>query len=184
MSPSFERYAASICVAIAMLTGCGGAQPGAMPQAGAIATHADRGKSWMLLGAKTIKRLLYLSDGSDAVYVYDYATGKQVGELTGLDGTQGECVDAKGDVYIANFTGGNVVEYARGGTQPIETYSTNGNAIGCAVDKQNDLAAANLWVTSSANAGEICLWKHGKGKPTCYTGSGSMFLRLSARLRR
>jgi hypothetical protein len=48
-----NRYALSSCIAVALLTGCGGSQPpigapGAMPQASAIAMHADRGKSWML----------------------------------------------------------------------------------------------------------------------------------------
>jgi hypothetical protein len=47
----FSRYA-FIYVAAAMLAGCGGSQPpigglGAMPQTSAIATHAERGKSWM-----------------------------------------------------------------------------------------------------------------------------------------
>lgn len=52
-SLGFGRYALSICAAAVMLAGCGGSQPsiagpGAMPQAFASATHADRGKSWML----------------------------------------------------------------------------------------------------------------------------------------
>lgn len=129
----------------------------------------------MLPTAKSIKRLLYLSDGDQDVYVYDYSTGKQVGELTGLNGTAGECVDAKGDVYVANFTGGAIVEYARGSTKPLATYTTDGNAIGCAVDKKNDLAAANLYVSSSSRPGGLCIWKGGKGKPTCYIGSGPCF---------
>jgi hypothetical protein len=42
----------------ALLAGCGGSQPpidapGAMAQTSAIATHADRGKSWMLPEAKS-----------------------------------------------------------------------------------------------------------------------------------
>jgi hypothetical protein len=48
-SLDFGRFALSSCLATAMLAGCGGSQPpigapGAMPQAPAIATHADRGK--------------------------------------------------------------------------------------------------------------------------------------------
>lgn len=149
--------------------------PQAIPQDRALATPAGRRASWMLPDATRIKRLLYLSNDGDAVYVYDYANGKQVGELTGFDRTAGECVDANGDVYIADFAGGDVVEYARGGTKPLATYITNGSAIGCAVDKKNDLAAANLYVFSSSRPGGICLWKRGKGKPTCITGSGPCF---------
>ena len=71
------------CAAAAMLAGCGGSQPpGAMPQTFAIATHADRGKSWMLPEAKRIKVLIYASEGN--INVYDYDTAKQVGSLTAL----------------------------------------------------------------------------------------------------
>jgi hypothetical protein len=176
-----SRCALGICVAGAMLAGCNGLQPpigasGAISQTSAFAAHVARaGASWMLPEAKSIKRLLYLSDGSQAVYVYDYANGKQVGELTGLNGTSGECVDAKGDVFIANFTGGDVVKYARGGTKPLATFHTNGNAIGCAVDKNDDLAAANLYDFSSYRPGALCLWKHGKGNGACYLGTGPCF---------
>jgi hypothetical protein len=174
-----SRVAVSIAVVTALLAGCGPAAtpsaPGAMPQIRAIARPGDRGRSWMRPEAKNVKRLLYLSDGGEDVYVYDYANGRQVGELTGLAGTGGECVDAKGDVYIANFSGADVVEYARGGTQSIATYPTHGSPVGCAVDKSDDLAAANLYAYSSDNAGAICVWKHGKGSPTCYTGAGPCY---------
>jgi len=176
-SLTFSGGAVGICVAAAMFAGCGAQPPiggpGVVSQTSTFATQAARAdRSWMLPEAKSIKRLLYLSDGSQAVYVYDYANGKQVGELTGLNGTQGECVDAKGDVYIANFTGGDIVKYARGGTKPLATYYTNGNTIGCAVDKNDDLAAANLYDFSSFRPGGLCLWKHGKGNATCYIGTG------------
>jgi hypothetical protein len=57
------RYALGVCAAVAMLAGCGGSKlpigaSGAVPQAPAIAAHADRGTSWMLPGAKTAKKLL------------------------------------------------------------------------------------------------------------------------------
>jgi hypothetical protein len=57
-SLDFSHCALSICAAAVMLAGRGGSQPpigapGAMPQAAAIASHADRGKSWMLPEAKS-----------------------------------------------------------------------------------------------------------------------------------
>ena len=50
--------ALSICAVAALLAGCSGSQPpigatGAMPQTSAVATHADRGKSWMLPGTSS-----------------------------------------------------------------------------------------------------------------------------------
>lgn len=55
-------------------------------------------------------KLLYISafNGND-VTVYDYASGKQVGILAGLSPPAGQCVDAKGDVYIANDDGDSAV---------------------------------------------------------------------------
>ncbi len=173
------RHALSIGMAAALLAGCDMqppiGTPATMLRASAIAAPAHSGKSWVLPEAKSTKRLLYLSNGSDAVYVYDYDNGKQVGELTGLDGTSGECVDAKGDVYVANFTDGDVVEYARSSTKSLATYRTNGNAIGCALDKNGDLAVADLYAFSSSSPGELCLWKHAKGNATCYMGGGPCF---------
>lgn len=55
---SLNRSAAALGVAVALLAGCGGSQPpvaapGAMPHTPAIATHAERGGSWMLPEAKS-----------------------------------------------------------------------------------------------------------------------------------
>jgi hypothetical protein len=51
------RYALCSCIAATMLAGCGGLQPpigavAAVRQTWAMATHAARGGSWMLRGAK------------------------------------------------------------------------------------------------------------------------------------
>jgi hypothetical protein len=43
--------------------------PGAMPQGHAIATHAERGKSWMLPEAKT-EDLLYASQKERTLYAF------------------------------------------------------------------------------------------------------------------
>jgi hypothetical protein len=68
-----------------MLAGCGGSQtPIAMPQTNAIATHAQRGTSWMLPEAKS-EDLLYASDvHNNVVDVYSFPRGKYVGVLTGF----------------------------------------------------------------------------------------------------
>lgn len=170
------RYLVKSTVTVigALLVGCG-ALPGAMPQAAATAAHADRGKSWMLPGVKANKSaLLYLSDyGANAVYVLDYRTGEQVGELTGLDKPEAGCVDAAGDVYIANDGNGSFVEYAHGGTKPIRTFETDGYATGCSVDRKNDFAGFD-WATfddTGIAPGEVCIWKGGKGKANCYSNA-------------
>jgi hypothetical protein len=78
------RYILGCCV-VAALVGCGGSQPpigapGAMPQGYAVATHADRGKSWMLSEAKS-EDLLYVSAYVNHVYVYSYPKGNSSGDF-------------------------------------------------------------------------------------------------------
>ena len=68
--------------------------------------------------------LLYLTDeGADDVYVYSWPRGELKGTLTGFDAPNGECVDKAGDVFVANEDESQILEYAHGGTSPIETLS-------------------------------------------------------------
>ena len=72
-------YALCSCVAAALFAGCGGSQPpigapGAMPQTSAVATNADRARSWMLSEAKS----------GDLLYVtHEYATDISVYSVPG-----------------------------------------------------------------------------------------------------
>jgi hypothetical protein len=76
--------------------------------------------------------LLYISNVY-TVTVYSYPRGRHVGTLKGFYGPERECSDAAGDVFIAD--GNNVLEYAHGGTKPIESFSLAGYASqSCAVD--------------------------------------------------
>jgi hypothetical protein len=144
--------------------------PGYVPHA----VHPDHRRSWMSPAARSIKYLLYVSDSqSDDVNVYDYTNGKQVGTLTGFDDPIGQCVDAKGDVYIASAeNNAGIVEYAHGGATPLQTFITNGYAFGCSVDSKGDLAATNSEAFYGSALANICVWKHGKGSPTCYQNPG------------
>ena len=68
--------------------------------------------------AKKKSRLMYVGDwGTNDVFVYGYPSGERR-HYEGFDAPYGMCVCTKGDVYIANFYSGNVVEYAHGGTNP------------------------------------------------------------------
>jgi hypothetical protein len=96
--------------------------------------HPDHGRSWMLPQAESSNVLLYVAgEGTGDEYIYDYPSGKSVGVLTGLSGPEGGCVDAKGDVYIAEFGNDSLVEFAHGGTKPINTYTPGGEPMGCSV---------------------------------------------------
>jgi hypothetical protein len=98
--------------------------------------------------------------------VYDYTSGKQVGMLT-VSSPAGQCVDAKGDVYIAN-SGGAVDEYAHGGKKPLKTFTTSGDAFGCSVDKANDLAVTDF-LGASYTAGSVTIFPKGSSEGVVYS---------------
>jgi hypothetical protein len=160
------RYALSLVVATALLTGCG--TPSAMPLGPGMATNTDRGESWMVPQKKGRRSILIYAGGIYGdVYVFDYSTGKQVGKLAGINGDSGMCVDAKGDVYIDQMVG-TALEYAHGGTKVLRTYSPGATPVGCSVDAKNDLAVTH--------SGKVTVYAGGdpsKGKtysdPSCPT---------------
>ena len=135
-----------------------------------VATHAERGGSWMLPEAQGKTTLLYVSLGLHRVGVYDFDTGKRVGTLTGFDDPYDGCVDANGNVYVTEYFNGDTVEYAHGGTKPLKTFASNGQAWGCSVDAANDLAVTDR--DTGTGAGQVCVWKGGKSgsQSTCYSG--------------
>jgi hypothetical protein len=163
---------ASLIPVVLGLAACGGGTPASPLPNTDGAVHADRRASWMLPGAKSAKRLLYVGDWStNDVYVYGYPGGKQVGQLTGFDEPYGMCVDAKGDIYVANFGEGNAVEYAHGGTNVLNTYDSGGSPIGCAVYKNGDLAV------TSFDPGEVTVYAGGdSNKGTTYSDSSCDYL--------
>jgi hypothetical protein len=164
-----------------MLAGCGGSQPpigatGAIPQTTAIATHAERGESWMLPEAKS-EDLLYISDG-DKVYVYSYPKQKLVGTLKGFNDAAGLCVDKAGDVWIGNTAGIDklsLIEYEHGGSKPNKTLSdsSEGSAdlvSACSVDPTTgNLAAVNWGGGGESNPGNIAIFPNASGPPTVYS---------------
>ena len=169
------RYSGALSVGalVLLLAGCGGSQPpigvpGALPQTSAIATHTDRGKSWMAPEAKS-RDLLYVSRNSPGeVSVYTYPKGKPVGTLTNIPGAAGLCLDSKGDVFAVSASNSQILEYAHGGTTPISTLDDSGNAPnGCAIDP----TTGNLAVSGGVNRfvpANIAVYKNAQGNPTTY----------------
>lgn len=168
------RLTLMLCAGIGILVGCSGPQPpigalGAMPHSRAIAQHAGRGKSWMSPEARSIKELLYVSDSKDSrVDVYDFESGRRMGALTGFVSPSGQCVDARGNVFIADLDLHQLTEYAHGGATPVKTFGTRGYPNGCSVDPLTGDLAASTWDTPSGN-GNIVVWKQASGTPNVYT---------------
>ena len=160
--------------AAAMLAGCGGSQPpvgapGAMPQSRAIATHAERGGSWMLPEAKSGALLYVSSDATDEVYVFSFPKEKLVGTLTGFEGPEGLCSDSYGDVFVADVVAQDIVEFAHGSSSPIATLSDSGyEPISCSIDSvTGNLAVANQR-SSEGGDGNIAIYADAQGLPTFY----------------
>jgi hypothetical protein len=167
-SLDFSRYALTSCVTAAMLAGCGGSQPpigapGAMPQTSALATDADRGKSWMLPGSSS-GDLIYATGGCDAVCVFSYPKGELVGSLSLTGAVRGDCSDSAGDVFITNDY--QVLEYAHGATSPSQTLSVpGGQASGCAIDP----VTGNLAVVVNDGDKNIAIYPDAQGTPALYS---------------
>ncbi len=179
----FSRFACVVAALAVVLNGCGGGLSGvsgpgsaltplSIQRAAALAmrdyvprpVHPDRGRSRMLRDTGS-SPLLYVGDWTtNDVFVYDYPSGAAVGSLTGFNEPFGMCVDAKGNVYIANSAGGTAVEYAHAGTSPINTYSPGGNPMGCSVDSNGDVAVTGF------DPGEVTVYAGGDpSKGTTYT---------------
>jgi hypothetical protein len=174
----FSCHTLTSCAAAAMLAGCGGSQPpigalGALSQSRAIATHAERGKSWMLPEAKA-QDLLYVSRNSPGeISVYSYPKGKLMGNLT-VAGAFGLCTDAKGDIFAISTENQVIYEYAHAGTEPFATLYDEGNSPnGCAVDPSSGNLAVAGGGLSNAN---FAIYQNAQGTPTVYKdGSAERF---------
>src|SRR5579863_582795 len=125
------------------------------------------GRSWMSPEANK-SDLLYLDDQTGNVYVYSYPKGELMGTLTGLPDPQGECVDRKGDVFFTTFGGEEILEYAHGGTSPINTLSNPGEYMeGCSVDKKTgDLAVIDFEPTTGGGGASVAIFANASGSPT------------------
>ena len=145
----------------------GVSKSGALHDVGVI--RQSHGHSWMSPDKK--KALLYVSDYDESVLnVYSYPKLKMVGQITGLSNPDGVCSDKKGNIWVDNNTGANLVEYKHGGTSPIATVSDSNNyPVGCSVDPTTgNLAASNIF-TFSGGQGSVAVYKGASGSPTLYT---------------
>lgn len=148
-------------IAMALLTGCGTSSQKltpSQPLSSSQATVDARTGSWMLPEASS-ENLLYVTNYS-YVSVYTYPEGKLVGTLKKFVSAVGECVDAKGDVFVTNFHPHGVYEYAHGGTKRVAFFKvTTIGPVGCAINPKNgDLAISGF-------SSYVEIYKGAQGKP-------------------
>lgn len=136
----FRRCALALYTTLT-LAGCGGTP--ILPLGTGTFSPGARHEvpAWMAPQAKS-GDLLYLSNvATGSVDVFSYPQLRLVGKLTGFGAPRSECVDRKGDVWIADVQGYDVIEYPHGATKPIVALSTPGAPQGCSVNpKSGDLA--------------------------------------------
>jgi hypothetical protein len=164
-------HALSISAAAALLAGCGGSQGQAgfyVPSPGAEFSMQADGRSSMLPKA-TSEDLLYVGNLNAGVTIYTYPQRKLVANLKGFNEPRGLCVDKAGDVYVTDFGGAKIVEYAHGGTKPIATLADDGDPYGCAVDPTTGNLAVTNWCDGPSGScyseGTVLIYKQAKGKP-------------------
>ena len=142
------------------------------------------GASWMAQGLAQ-RDLLYVSNANGTVNVYRYWQHTLVGVLTEFDYPRGECSDQPGNVYITDYSAsyykGKVSEYAHGGKKPVHVIKDSNQPTGCSVDpKTGNLAVADYGYHYYADAGDIAIYRGGRGKPTLLkTSRGDHFTSLA-----
>ena len=102
------------------------------------------------------------------------------GTLSNPEYANGDCVDNAGNVFVVNFGtssggGGDVVEYAHGGTTPIKTLTyPNAYLNGCAVDPTTGNLAVTDYRPSNGNRGKggVLIYPSASGTPTKYVDPG------------
>jgi hypothetical protein len=93
---------------------------------------------------RTVEKDFFVSTASSDVLIYSNKSYSEIGELTNdLSGTDGVWVDKKGDIYVANVST-NVVEFKKGGSSPICTYTGATDPINVTTDAKGNVYVVDL----------------------------------------
>ncbi|MGA8535308.1 MAG: hypothetical protein WB615_14470 [Candidatus Tumulicola sp.] len=166
--------ALSFCGVIALLVlaaACGGESQ--LPPTPSHAASSTHNASWIDPNA-VHQDLMYVSNWRTGVIsILTYPQGKSVGAITGFSEPEGECVDAHGDVFIADRARHQIQEYAHGGTVAIQTLSYLGaSPYGCSVDPvSGDLAVTNGG-RSKHQQSVLAIYAKATGAPKLYDDDG------------
>jgi hypothetical protein len=179
MTSFSSKYTVATIAGAALLAGCASGAGGSLaPGSAAMLGHPLKGpgaaKSWMSPDARTHDRLIYVSDSATYdVYVFLANRDKLVGTLTDQNNPAGLCADKRGNVYVTQLYGHQIVEYAHGGTKPLKILSDPGYEPGaCSVDPATgNLAVANI-VSDEFTQGNLLVYPDATGTPTTYSPPG------------
>jgi hypothetical protein len=91
-------------------------------------------------------KYLYVSDlGANAVEIFANAGFTNAGNITeSIDGPDGSWVDKNGNLYVANYKGVNISEYAPGASTPTFTYASGmSDPVNVTTDAQGNVYEAD-----------------------------------------
>ena len=182
----FGRSAFGLCVATALLAGCGSQLPvrsgdtASAPLQGQLTLAADA-KAASISNSKSgvykvTPPLLYVANSTPTdndlrVYHLGARDPAPIATITkGIEGPNGDCIDGHGTLYVTNDPDsgrGWVSEYRLGKTIPFKTIEDGINTPAyCAID-----AKGNLWVTN-VGLNDVAEYLYGSTKPFAKITSG------------
>ncbi len=161
-------YAATASVALAALTGCAGGSSQMTPPAIVHPTgHPKMTRSFFRPDAK-VKPLIFVSDQSGYVNIYQQGDKKLVGQIFNLTAPQGMATDTAGNLYVTNgyFTSTETIEvYAPPYTgAPTLTLDDGGSST-----NPNSVAVSLLGVVAVANGNGSVVFYAKNSTTSCAT---------------
>jgi hypothetical protein len=152
---------APIFVVYLIAAGCGALQTNPAVQTTAIAAAKP--------AIKVTNNWVFVSDpGSAQVFIYTLPRLRLIEIATGFTQPQGECSDAKGDVWVTDGAAKTIYELEHSGKIVHQLSDTKGAPIGCAWDtKTGNLAVTNFLGTDS-QGGVVLVYHHASGVPNLY----------------
>lgn len=152
-------FIASVALSILALAACAAGTGPSYVAPSATSASQDMHGAWLRQGLQK-DDLLYLA--YNALNVFTYPQGKLVGGLQQPYSTRGECVDARGDVFVTNIQG-EIEEYAHGHIGVIgELHTVREYPLACAIDP----TTGDLAVTGGGN--RINIFSGAQGNATVY----------------
>ncbi len=140
-----------------------------------VTQHSDHRKSWVSPDIEKAGPLLFVTDpGVGDVYIYTFPRLKTMGTVTGFNGPQSECSDAKGHIWVDVAAAQQIVKLSRNGTILHILNDKTGYPVACAVDfKTGNLAVVSAGLSSGP--GDILVYRDAKGTPKAYTDPSMPF---------
>jgi hypothetical protein len=187
-------YLFGICAMAAAVAGCGQGAGSGTPSVGFDATsprslsalqttavrpgiaQIDHNPTWLSPDIPKATNVLFVTDaGTNDVYLFKLSTLKHLGTITGFSEPQGACSDNKGNVWITNLDGQNILEYSHEGVLENTLTDSTGLPAGCAWDPTTgNLAVTNLYDLST-QPGAVLVYHHASGSPTAYRNKAQYY---------